>query len=245
MLDLSAKIKSLPLKAVLFDLDDTLYDSVPVYAVGVRNAWKCFCQETKESWTLEHFQNAYEGARKKAKTLASVSPTRHSRLTYFSFLVTNHYGRPAAELTLKLDRAYTSAYETINFGPARELLKKLKPNLKVAIVTNQTMDAQLHKLMALDPESNLVDCFVTSEEVAVEKPGAAIFNECLKRLQLQAHEALMIGDDWNNDVNGACAAGIASVFLDSKTAPRILQTEPLIVSIDSISSIAHLLRDHI
>lgn len=245
MLDLSAKIKSLPLKAVLFDLDDTLYDSVPIYAVGVRNAWECFCKETKKNWTLEEFQNAYETARKKAKNLAPESPTRHSRLTYFSFLVTDHCGRPAAELTLKLDRAYTAAYRTINFSPAQQLLKSIKSKLKVAIVTNQTLDAQLHKLKALDPDSELVDCLVTSEEVAVEKPGSAIFNECLKRLQLEAHEVLMVGDHWNNDVIGACAVGIASVFLDPKTTPRVLQMAPLVVSIDSISNIAHLLRDHI
>ena len=245
MLDLSTKIKSLPLKAVLFDLDDTLYDSVPIYALGVHNAWECFCRETKKNWALAEFQTAYDTARKEAKALAPESPTRHSRLTYFSFLVTAVLGRPSADLTLKLDRAYTTAYGKIDFRPAQELLRKISTKLKVAIVTNQTMDAQLHKLRALDPDSTLIDCLVTSEEVATEKPSTAIFTECLKRLQLQPKEVLMIGDDWQNDVIGACAVGIPSVFLDPKTAPRILQSDPLIVSIDSISNIAGLLQGHI
>lgn len=245
MLDLSTKIKSLPLKALLFDLDDTLYDSVPIYALGVRNAWACFCHETNKSWTLDEFQNAYERARKKAKALAPGSPTRHSRLTYFSFLVSDTLGRPSANLTLSLDRAYTSAYDTIDFGPAQNLLEKLSTKLKVGIITNQTMDAQLHKLRALDPDSRLVHSFVTSEEVAAEKPHASIFLECLKRLQVKPTEVLMVGDDWKNDIIGACAVGIASVFLDPETSPRILQTEPLVISIDSISSIAPLLQGHI
>lgn len=245
MLDLSTKIKSLPLKAVLFDLDDTLYESASIYASGVQRAWECFCAETDKNWDFPTFKSAYETARAYVKQLAPTSPTRHSRLTYFAFLVSSTFGRPGADLALKLDRAYTTTYHNIDFGPARELLKKLQPHLKIAIVTNQTMDAQLHKLRALDPTSSLIDCMVTSEEVGIEKPDASIFKECLRRLKVNPQEVLMVGDDWENDIIGACAVGIASVFLDRKSPQRLIQADPIIISTDSIANISRLLKDHL
>jgi putative hydrolase of the HAD superfamily len=60
-----------------------------------------------------------------------------------------------------------------------------------------------------------------SEEAGVSKPDPRIFEMALERANARAGEAVMVGDSWANDVEGARAAGIRAVWFnrDGRLAP--------------------------
>jgi putative hydrolase of the HAD superfamily len=58
-----------------------------------------------------------------------------------------------------------------------------------------------------------VDGVVTSAEVGVAKPGAAIFERALELAAVRAEDALHVGDSLENDVAGARAAGIRALLV--------------------------------
>ena len=62
---------------------------------------------------------------------------------------------------------------------------------------------------------------VVSEEAGVSKPHPRIFEIALERAGAAAAEAVMLGDSWTNDVEGARAAGIRAVWFnrDGRDAP--------------------------
>jgi len=59
-----------------------------------------------------------------------------------------------------------------------------------------------------------LDLMVTSAEVGVEKPDPAIFHAALSKAGVKPEEAVYVGDDYNNDVQGAERAGLKAVLLD-------------------------------
>jgi len=59
-----------------------------------------------------------------------------------------------------------------------------------------------------------LDLIVTSAEVGAEKPDPAIFQAALKKAGVKPEEAVYVGDDYNNDVQGAERAGLKALLLD-------------------------------
>jgi len=59
-----------------------------------------------------------------------------------------------------------------------------------------------------------LDLIVTSAEVGVEKPDPAIFHAALSKAGVKSEEAVYVGDDYNNDVQGAERVGLKAVLLD-------------------------------
>jgi HAD superfamily hydrolase (TIGR01549 family) len=59
-----------------------------------------------------------------------------------------------------------------------------------------------------------VDAVITSHQHGKMKPHPTIFQSVLQRLEVEPHEALMVGDSLTDDIAGADALGISSVLLD-------------------------------
>ncbi|MCI4362579.1 MAG: HAD-IA family hydrolase, partial [Thermoplasmata archaeon] len=60
----------------------------------------------------------------------------------------------------------------------------------------------------------------TSEYAGVEKPDPEIFRRALDLAGAEAADAVMVGDNWDADVQGALAAGIRPVWLNPTGRPR-------------------------
>ena len=59
-----------------------------------------------------------------------------------------------------------------------------------------------------------IDAVITSRQHGKMKPHPAIFQSVLQHLDVQPHEALMVGDSFTDDIAGAQALGISAVLLD-------------------------------
>jgi putative hydrolase of the HAD superfamily len=89
--------------------------------------------------------------------------------------------------------------------------------LKVVIASN--FDERLHGvcrgLSALAPVSD----YIVSSEVGWRKPARAFFDVVCERTQCSPDEILFVGDDPQNDIHGACRAGMPAVWIDRTGEP--------------------------
>ncbi len=100
------------------------------------------------------------------------------------------------------------------FSDAIEVLEKLQKKLPLLLLTNGSPSLQNLKL-DLSPE--LVPYFehiIISGDVGVGKPDTVIFNLALSTLELRSQDVLMVGDNLHTDIIGANHQGIPSVWLN-------------------------------
>ena len=94
-----------------------------------------------------------------------------------------------------------------------EMLQTLKAQgFKLGIITNRHSFQQQTKIDALEVRG-LFDTILVSAEVNLRKPSAKIYQLALERLGVEADQTWMVGDHVINDVLGARAAGLTSVWL--------------------------------
>lgn len=213
------------MKALFFDLDNTLYPADPVYGSGLRRAWKSAVAGdgvTPEFRDMGYpaFKDAYDAARKQVKQLIPGHTSVHSRLLYFKRLLENLTGSCRPALCLALDDAYSSAWEEIHDPETAALLGRLAERGPLGIITNHVCSTQMQKLSRLDPSGSLFKWVVTSEEAGVEKPDPRIFREALRRAGCEAGAACMVGDDWEADIEGAAAVGMPAIYVSESSPPR-------------------------
>ena len=99
------------------------------------------------------------------------------------------------------------------FAESEQVLHELKKNFRLALITNGAPDIQGTKIDG----SNLASFFETiiiSGDHGFGKPDLRIFQLALRRLEVAAHEAVMVGDSLNRDVAGARDAGIRTVWIN-------------------------------
>jgi putative hydrolase of the HAD superfamily len=88
----------------------------------------------------------------------------------------------------------------------------------VVIVTNNGVAEQRLKLARCGFEA-WIDAMVTSEEAGITKPDPGIFAQALARARATAADAVMLGDAWGADIEGARAAGIGAVWFNRAGKP--------------------------
>lgn len=104
---------------------------------------------------------------------------------------------------------------TVLFYDANGVLKKLKDKYKLGILTNGTSYGQKGKLEhCLD--LSLFDTVVISGDTPYKKPDKELFEIVVNKLNVQPSEALMVGDNFSNDVYGAINAGLKAVWICNK-----------------------------
>lgn len=65
----------------------------------------------------------------------------------------------------------------------------------------------------------LIAAAVSSSEHGLMKPHRSIFEAALKLIEVPAHEAMMVGDDLRQDVEGAIRAGMRGILLHRRDVP--------------------------
>lgn len=199
------------LSAVVFDLDDTLYD----YVTLDRAATEALCRFARHRLGMdeEAFRAAYAQGRRETKSQLGNTAASHNRLLYCQRTL-ERLGLPPAELALEMYEVYWGCIlDAMRPTPgAPELLARCREaGLKVGICSDLTAHIQHRKLKRLGLDS-LVDVLVTSEEAGVEKPGAAIYRLLLEKLELPPENVLFVGDSLERDVIGPQAAGMRAVW---------------------------------
>lgn len=198
-------------KAVIFDLDNTLYSYDDAHAV----AWDALCAyaQTHLNMDVACFTHWHKVAQTIVKErLGADCAALHNRQLRYQVLL-EESGK-----SLHHAIAMNDLYWSTLIGSARpepgvlRCLQELKQaGYILGVGTDMTIDYQLKKLVALEilPLFNFV---VSSEEVNAEKPSAKLFSLCAKKANVRMEECLFVGDNIKKDHCGPLDAGMEAVW---------------------------------
>ena len=99
---------------------------------------------------------------------------------------------------------------------AIKLLKQAQRQCKVGLISNFTHAPVIHKSLRKLRLGGFFNAVVVSDEMGWRKPSARIFQDTLNRLQVQAHEAVYVGDSPMEDIKGAKQLGLKTIFVPSQ-----------------------------
>jgi HAD superfamily hydrolase (TIGR01549 family) len=200
-------------KVVFFDVDDTLYDhGYHIHqAISALREEYSFLQEYSVEYLkgLSH-QFLEEVHERLLHGEISVEESREIRWQKFLDTV-KEKNMDAITLANFYSKSYYNAERAV--PGAIELLRSLKQGYKIGVISNNLFAEQLSKMKRIGVSEH-IDIFAISEEVGAAKPEPLIFEIALKRGGVNAEEAVLIGDSWNNDVLGAMNAGIRPIWFN-------------------------------
>ncbi len=200
------------LKAVIFDLDNTLYQYDECHETATKKVYEYFSNYKDISYS-EYLKKLTQ-AKDEVKTPLKSTAASHNRLLYFQKLL-EMFNIKSIDKADKMYEIYWDSF--IDKMTLRknclELLEYLKyHNIKVAICSDLTTYIQYKKIRKLNI-IEYIDYIVTSEEVGVEKPNFKMFSQTLNKLSVKKDECLYIGDDLKKDIEGAKNFGIEALLI--------------------------------
>lgn len=208
------------IRALLFDLDDTLYGYAPCNEAGLAAAHQAFSRAGDVS--LAEFRATHDAVRRELAHELRGQAASHNRALFFKRIVERLVGPGRGRLAVELFDTYWSTFLAgLRPSPhAHPVLSALHGEYALALVSNHTTDIQLRKLAALELEPYF-PVVVTSEEAGVEKPDPRLFELALEALGVSAAEAVMIGDSPSVDLRGARGLGMRCVLSREFVQPAL------------------------
>jgi HAD superfamily hydrolase (TIGR01549 family) len=213
-------VKSPRIQAILFDLDDTLFDHrlcARTALLGLHEAEPCFLARPFSEFEQLHAGFLEELHRRVLSGELSIDEARRRRFRRLYDAI----GESADdERVARAAETYRDGYRRIRrqVAGAAELLQLVRARARVGIVSNNLLEEQQDKLRHCGLDG-YIDVLVVSEEAGVSKPDPAIFEMALSRLECDPDAAVMIGDSWAADVIGALAAGIRPIWFNPLGLP--------------------------
>ena len=94
------------------------------------------------------------------------------------------------------------------------VLDQLKENYQLVLLTNGAPSLQRTKLTITPEIAAYFDHIIISGEVGVGKPDAKIFEHALQQAEINADEAIMIGDNLMTDILGSNRVGMKNIWIN-------------------------------
>jgi len=120
---------------------------------------------------------------------------------------------------------------------SREVLERLRHRWRIGIVTNGMSHVQARKIRALGLDE-LVDAIVYATDLGPGKPDPVPFLEAAMRLNTPASHSVFVGDDPRCDIEGAMRVGMRTIFVDRGTSDRSVDCDATVISIAAVPEIA-------
>jgi FMN hydrolase / 5-amino-6-(5-phospho-D-ribitylamino)uracil phosphatase len=196
------------IRAVAFDLDNTLWDVDPVI-VRAEQQWLAWlrenCPRIAERHTLEDFRAA-------RLELAALEPHNAHDFTYLRINALARqaracgYDESIAEAAFEV---FITARNQIDLFPdVLPGLHRLRARYRLASLSNGNAD-----LVRIGVGEHF-DVSLNSRSIGAAKPARLCFERLVQDLQLQPHEVIYVGDDPLLDVEASHTAGLSSAWMN-------------------------------
>jgi HAD superfamily hydrolase (TIGR01509 family) len=210
-------------RAVFFDLDDTLCGYWEASKAGLREAFRLHApNEFSPEEMIEHWATAF---REFSPTLKQTGwyegylkygePTRTEQMR----LTLMRIGQENPELAKSLSEAYAH-HRNLNlklFPDAIETLDWLKKRYdKMGLITNGPADIQRQEIATLGIERYFPHIYIEGE-MGKGKPHQEIFQKIADEVGVQGKEMLFVGNSYAHDVRPALEAGWHSIWIRRET----------------------------
>lgn len=204
-------------KAIFLDWDDTIGDWTGAEHKALRDIYTMYHLEALYP-TYEDYIAAYKPYNLELWTLYGQGKVTKEWLHFQRFYkpieglqITGDRLRELAHEMGDVFLQLTNKYFSVLPG-ADKVVRELAKRYPLTIISNGFKEVQYYKFA----HSGLADCFahtIISEEVGINKPQPEIFQIALKKNGVTADEAVMIGDSYSSDIQGAKNAGIDQIWL--------------------------------
>jgi putative hydrolase of the HAD superfamily len=196
------------IRAVAFDLDNTLWDIEPV----IERA-----EARVHEWLREHFplipqRFPREAMRAARAALAAEQPHRAHDLTWLRTAALARHARECGYSESLAERAFEVFFAARNrlepYPDVQPALVRLRTRFRLATLSNGNADLGRIGLAAQFSVS------LNARQVGAAKPDPRCFEQLSRALAVAPHELLYVGDDPRADVEGARRAGLATAWLN-------------------------------
>ena len=217
-------------KAVLWDLDDTLYSRRQAARLTFPGMFKTLLYPGFSDRQLEE-----------AADYMMTKVHRNSMVPPEAFLQLTEQYPPEIPFDFHacLNYYYENMYKHATAdSEALAILRKLRDlGVRTAIVTNIPKDRtadQWRKIRTMGLDS-LFDQIIVSGELDIHKPDRRIFDHAAGLLGVSNRECLFVGDDPASDVAGARNAGMEVLWLDHRWEEDPFADDPLVHRVRSVA----------
>jgi HAD superfamily hydrolase (TIGR01549 family) len=225
------------IKAVFFDLDDTLHDHLYPFSKAFKDSFPTLYEQVDVVSLYKKFRDFSDLLWKKySYQELTLEELRIARMVmaseYFQIGITN-------EQASKFQAQYELNLENLQlFAEVPELINSMKAKGKlVGIITNGPVQHQFNKINSLGLTSYVSrEHIFISDEVGVAKPNKQIFHHAAQKVNMIPSEIVYIGDSWPNDVVAPMEAGWKAIWYNHRKRLPGTDHKPLAV-IDHLLSI--------
>ena len=195
-------------KAILFDLDDTLWPIAPVILQAEQSLFAWIGEHAarvSERFSIEHLRQA------RLALLASQPefPLDLGKLRRAGLVAAfEEAGEDIDKVEQAMIHFFAARNAVIPYDDVLPGLLRLRGRVKLGSVSNGNADLQAIGL------AHHFSVSVAAHQFGSAKPDAAIFLAACKALQVAPDEAVYVGDDLLLDVKGAQQAGLRAVWLN-------------------------------
>jgi putative hydrolase of the HAD superfamily len=228
------------IKAILFDLDDTLLVEWGSAMISYRQTItglnsgidkealiNAVIEEARINWyalptigyclkagisSWEALWAEFTGEEENLKTLAGLS--RSFRLqTWHQALL--RFGLDDRHLADRLAANFMEIRSRTHvlFPDTLSCLNALKDNFRLGLITNGPSDVQRKKIEGGNLK-HYFDAIIISGEYGFAKPDERLYSQALEKLYCKPEEAVMVGDNLINDMGGGKKSGLTTIWVN-------------------------------
>ncbi|MGV6859649.1 MAG: HAD family hydrolase [bacterium] len=199
------------IKAISFDLDDTLWHCAPV----ISRAEERFHRWLEQAFPMIANKHSLDELRQHRVLFMEANPEYGHHLTELRKRWLQGLGAEAGVGGEALKRLVEEGFEIYwrarneveLFTPVEDTLTVLREHFLVGAMTNGNADVNTIGI------GHLFDFVVTSMESGAAKPARASFDLATEKAGLPHSEFLHVGDDWRSDIEGAMSAGMQAAWV--------------------------------
>ncbi|WP_420476018.1 HAD family hydrolase [Noviherbaspirillum sp. ST9] len=196
------------IRAVLFDLDDTLWPIVPV----IKRAEKLLYEWLKLNAPPVAQRVTIESMRERRQQLMATDPVYQLDLRLLRRAVLleafTDAGLDVRLVDDAMDVFSTARNEVTPFEDVRPALERLRERVVLGSVSNGVADLHVVGM------AHYFQASLAAHHIGFAKPDAAIFHAACTALDVSPGETLYVGDDPFLDVEGAQKAGLRAAWIN-------------------------------
>jgi putative hydrolase of the HAD superfamily len=210
------------IRAIFFDLDDTLCAYWEASKIGMRLAFEAHgpadysADEMIQHWasSFREFSPTLKKTGWYSGYLSKGEPTRTEQMR----LTLLRLGIDDAALAQVLSQAYMVERDRALrlFDDSEEVLTRLKGRYPLGLITNGPADIQRMEIATLGIERFFDHIFIEGE-MGEGKPNASVFARAVKAVEREPHEMLFVGNSFAHDVAPALAYGWRAIWVRRPT----------------------------
>jgi putative hydrolase of the HAD superfamily len=190
-------------KAIVFDLDDTLY----LESIYFSEIFSKFC--LKFGWSKDTYKSLID----------NFSYIRHKKKNIFKFFLVENKININNEKYKYFHNYLYSLYINLDVklplfcGVEESIGHIINSGIKVGVLTNGVVEAQINKWDNLSIKNKKDIIFLPARSISNEKPNPYAFNAMSEFLRVPIGQTIYVGDNYKNDIEYPLTMGAKCIFI--------------------------------